>query len=116
MYSVHVYAFPCMLFWLILMYSHSSAGRNQSEEKGSVTPSFSLSHCNRILEKTDQEMYFWTQLSIASLLTRVMLIVILNAVVDFRLIFCGDTNVSYFFRNQQILIFLRVFAELVSDR
>lgn len=51
------------------MYSHSSARQNQSEEKGFVTPSFSLSRCNMTLEKTDQEVYFWTQLSIASPLT-----------------------------------------------
>lgn len=51
------------------MYSHSSAGQNQSEEKGFVTSSFSLGRCNMTLEKIDQEMYFWTQLSIASPLT-----------------------------------------------
>lgn len=42
------------------MSSHCSAGQNQSEEKGFVTPSFSLSRCNMTLEKIDQEMYFWT--------------------------------------------------------
>lgn len=59
-YSVEVFAFPHMLFWVILMSSHCSAGQNQSEEKGFVTPSFSLSRCNMTLEKIDQEMYFWT--------------------------------------------------------
>lgn len=56
-------AFPRMLFWVILMYYHSSTGQNQSEEKGFVTPSFSLSRCNVTSEKIDQEMYFWSRLS-----------------------------------------------------
>lgn len=67
--SVVVHAFPRRLFWVVLMCYHSSTGQNQSEEKGFVTPSFSRSRCNMTLEKIDQEMYFWSQLSIASPLT-----------------------------------------------
>lgn len=65
MNGVLVRAFPRMLFWVILMYYHSSTGQNQSEEKGFVTPYFSLSHCNVTSEKIDQEMYFWSRLSTA---------------------------------------------------
>lgn len=63
MNGVLVRAFPRMLFWVVLMYYHSSTGQNQSEEKGLVTPSFSLSCCNVTSEKIDQEMYFWSRLS-----------------------------------------------------
>lgn len=63
MNGVLVHAFPRMLFWVILMYYHSSTGQNQSEEKGFVTPSFSPSCCNMTSEKIDQEMYFWSRLS-----------------------------------------------------
>lgn len=46
------------------MYYNSSTGQNQSEKKGFVTSSFCPSCCNVTLEKIDQEMYFWSRLSI----------------------------------------------------
>lgn len=46
------------------MYYNSSTGQNQSEKKGFVTSSFCPSRCNVTLEKIDQEMYFWSRLSI----------------------------------------------------
>lgn len=46
------------------MYYNFPAGQNQSEKKGFVTPSFCPSCCNVTLEKIDQEMYFWSRLSI----------------------------------------------------
>lgn len=55
---------PTMLLLVILAHSNSCTVWNQSGKKGFVTPSFSLTHCDMILEKIDQERYFWSQLSI----------------------------------------------------
>lgn len=56
MHSVCILAFPCMLFWVITIYSHYyCVAQNQLEEKGSVTSSFMFSRCKKTLEKIDQK-------------------------------------------------------------